>query len=201
MSLPVATFAKKQSAMFHSWCTRKEQTPLCWALSLGLENPLKMLKGFNISQQKVLLEKGKEEWGKLFPVSFLLSANQACYSGECFSFFLFFFFAAIFIRKSCCSVISKAVFPSRLGRELLNLRQLFVSNIFYCDYFGKCKKAERRKLKLSIFPALREISRLLLLSYTYYLLLSYMLMKIGNMSCTAFSFHKYSYLRNFVFLL
>ena len=121
MSLPVATFAKKQSAMFHSWCTRKEQTPLCWALSLGLENPVKMLRGFNISQQKVLLEKGKEEWGKLFPVSFLLSANQACYSGECFSFFLFFF-AAIFIRKSCCSVISKAVFPSRLGRELLNLR-------------------------------------------------------------------------------
>lgn len=36
----------KQRAMFHSWLTRKEQTPSFYpALSLGLENPLKNVKG------------------------------------------------------------------------------------------------------------------------------------------------------------
>ena len=98
MSLPVAILVEKQSAMFHSWCTRKEQTSLCRALSLGLENPLKMLREFNISQQKVLLEKGKGEWGKLFPVSFLVSTNQACSSGECFSFFFFFLLQFLFAK-------------------------------------------------------------------------------------------------------
>lgn len=47
-----------------------------------------MLRGFNVSQQKVLLEKENKERGEYFPVSFLVLTNKACSSIEFFSFFL-----------------------------------------------------------------------------------------------------------------
>lgn len=138
-------------------------------LSLGLENPLKMLREFNISQLKVLLEKGNREGGKHFPVSFLVLTNQDCSSGECFAFF-----SAVY-SQNLFSVAQRPSFLQNQAENLLTWDSCLFLIFFTVISLENTKKQNFKEIKTIYIPSSqRQTSRLLLLSY--------MLMKFGNMS-------------------
>lgn len=124
-ALPGATFSGKTMSTFHSWLTRKEQTPLYGAWSLRLENPLKNVMGVNVFQ---LWGKGRREQGEHFPEYFSVLTNKACSSVECLFFHCNFYFQSLLF-----SLCSNAIFPPGSGGKLLHPWLLFIFNIFHCD--------------------------------------------------------------------
>lgn len=152
-----------------------------------------MLREFNISQLKVLLEKGNREGGKHFPVSFLVLTNQACSSGECVAFF-----PAVY-SQSLFSDAQRLSFLQDQAENFLTWDSCLFLIFFTVISLENTKKQNFKEIKTIYIPSSqRQTSRLLLLSIC--------LWNLGTCHISCFliwqyviNHHEHSYWREIVF--